>query len=110
MPEFLTCFEDNTYTLNETIREAFLHLKLKQNILTNAYWNKTPGTVFMGMCHTFQYPDPLQADMTKDGFMFTLDPEKSYTIILHDPKYYIIGENPMVFPRMWLTYKVQKKK
>ena len=76
-------------------------------MLNSSYWTKTPGNVFMGMCHTFQYPEPLQADMVKDGFGFTLDPELSYTVIVHDPKYYIMGSNPLVFPRMWLTYKVK---
>ena len=105
--EFLTCFENNTFALNETIHEAFLHVQEKRNMLNSSYWTKTPGNVFMGMCHTFQYPEPLQADMVKDGFGFTLDPELSYTVIVHDPKYYIMGSNPLVFPRMWLTYKVK---
>ena len=62
----------------------------------------------MGMCHTFQYPEPLQADTVNDGFGFALDPKKTYLIILHDPKYYVLGSNPLVFPRMWLTYTVNE--
>ena len=105
--EFLDCFENNTYALNETIHESFFNVALKRNMLNTTYWRKTPGIVFMGMCHTFQYPDLLEADMVKDGFGFSIDSEKSFTVIVHDPKYYILGSNPLVFPRMWLTYKVK---
>ena len=105
--EFLDCFENNTFPLNETIHEAFFNVGLKRNMLNTSYWRKTPGNVFMGMCHTFQFPDLLGADMVQDGFGFSVDPEKSFTVIVHDPKYYILGSNPLVFPRMWLTYKVK---
>ena len=76
-------------------------------MLASSYWRKTPGSVFMGMCHTFQYDGLLEADMVKDGFGFSLDPNMSYTVIVHDPKYYVFDSNPLVFPRMWLTYKVR---
>jgi len=56
----MTCFEENTFTLAETVYpRSFLHVKEKVDMLAEpSYWSRTPGNVFMGMCHTFQYPEP----------------------------------------------------
>ena len=56
----MSCFEENTFTLAETVYpRSFLHVKEKLDMLAEpSYWSRTPGNVFMGMCHTFQYPEP----------------------------------------------------
>ena len=47
-----------------------------------------------------------QADMVTDGFGFSLNPNQTYTILVHDPNFFLMASNPMVFPRIWATYKV----
>ena len=69
-------------------------------------WNITAGSVFMGTCHTFQYSKKLLADMVTEGVVFGLDPSLSYRIMLHDPNFYLLASNPLVFPRIWVEYKV----
>ena len=60
----------------------------------------------MGTCHTFQYSKKLLADMVTEGVVFGLDPSLSYRIMLHDPNFYLLASNPLVFPRIWVEYKV----
>ena len=43
--------------------------------------------------------------MLADAIFFHLDPQLSYRIFLHDPHYYVMASNPLVFPRIWKDYK-----
>ena len=104
------CYDENTFKLNETIFNAFHHMYKQNDVLQNSSnWNVNKGSVFMGQCHTFQYPDPLQADMVTDGLLFAINPNISYRVFFHDPKYYLLVSNPMVFPRIWFEYEVMIK-
>ena len=39
--------------------------------------------------------------------MFQLDPNLGYRIFLHDPLYFAMATNPLVFPRIWKDYKAE---
>ena len=81
---------------------------MKQNsIKTPKYWKPNFGSPHLGMCHTLSLPTKLKADMMADGLMFQLDPSLSYKVIIHDPKYFLMASNPLVFPRIWREYKAQ---
>ena len=41
-------------------------------------------------------------------FLFFLNPELSYRIIIHDPSFYHIVERGEIFPRIWLEYKASR--
>ena len=86
---------------------AFHHMNEHNDLLANtSNWNVTNGSVYMGKCHTYQYPNTLEADMVTDGLLFALNPNTSYRVFFHDPKYYLLVSNPMVYPRIWFEYKV----
>ena len=105
--ELNDCYEENTYRLNETIFDAFHNVIEQNDLLKNtSSWIVNKGNVYKGQCHTFQYPNPLQADAFEDVLMFAINPNISYEVFFHDPNYYLIVPNPMVFPRIWLEYKV----
>ena len=109
--EMKTCFEENTFTLNETLMGAVYSLAIKQDILHNnpdATWNTTASNIYFGKCHTLQFYKPLLADMITDGLAFGLNPNMSYRVILHDPNYYLLAYNPMVYPRISLEFTVIK--
>ena len=74
--------------------------------MEESMWNSKMATVYYGMCHTFLYPDKLEADMINDGLLFFLEPTINYRIIFHDPKFYHMVSNTFTFPRIWLEYKV----
>lgn len=88
---------------------AVYSLAIKEDILHNnpdVTWNITASNIYMGRCHTLQFSKPLLADMITDALGFGLNPEMSYRVILHDPNYYLLASNPMVFPRIWVEYTV----
>ena len=108
--ELRTCFEDNTFTLNETLMGVVYSLAIKEDILVNnnpyVTWNITASNVYLGRCHTLLFTKPLLADMITDALGFGLNPEMSYRVLLHDQNYYLLASNPMVFPRIWVEYPV----
>ena len=75
-------------------------------LLNTSNWNVTKGNVFVGQCHTFQNPNILQADAVMDGQLFAINPNLTYRVIFHDPKYFLITENPTVFPGIPAVFKV----
>ena len=103
--EAIDCIEEKTYSLNDTIKSAFHDIMQPKSIMNASHWSQNFGSPYLGMCHTFIYPKKLKADMLADGLVFQLDPELSYKVILHDPKYLLMASNPLVFPRIWREYK-----
>lgn len=92
----------------------------QHNVMNSSFWSRNFGSPFMGTCHTFNYPVKvirwlsgcaimsmlqLNADMIVDGVVFMLDPELSYRVLFHDPRYFLMASNPLVFPRIWKEYK-----
>ena len=105
MDEVLHCVRSNTFSFNESLKDARFNMARRESVMSDAMWSPIMDTVYYGTCHTFQYPDKVFADMVSDGFLFYLDPSLSYRIIFHDPKFYHVVSNTLTFPRIWLEYK-----
>ena len=60
-------------------------------------------TVYLGMCHTFTFPN--RTDKDRNNSFFSLDLDLSYRIMIHDPKFYLSVINSGLFPRIWVQYK-----
>ena len=87
------------------------------------FWSSTIENMWVGMCHTFIYPDKVAADMMNDAIYFSLNTNLrcptylvqslrlvtdqcfSYKVYLHDPKYHYLVRNPLVSPRIFRHYK-----
>ena len=107
--EVQQCFEENTFTLNETMLGAVYNLENKVDLLHNnseVTWNTTASNVFYGRCYTFLYSKPILANQLTDGLAFGLNPNITYKVILHDPNFYLIVSNPLVFPGIWREFIV----
>ena len=105
--DFIGCFDENTFGLNETIFDAFQDTINRKDIpLNSSSWKVIKGSVLQGQCHTYQHPILLGADQTKDGIDFALLPDVPYLIFIHDPNFYLFASNPMIFPSMWKESKV----
>ena len=92
--------------LPEAVKDSFYDLTLVKNLMKESLWNKTVHTVFLGMCHTFQFPEKVGSQSYVNSFTFALNPNLSYQIYLYDPKYYYIVVNPTVSPRLYYDLKV----
>ena len=69
------------------------------SLLNNTIWSSEMATVYYGMCHTFLYPDKIT---NTEEFVFYLYPGLNYRVFVHDPRYYMIGFNPLTTPRILL--------
>ena len=90
------------------MKDAIHHMAEQNPVMDPSMWSSKMATVYYGMCHTFIFADNLRADMISDGLLFFLDPELSYRIIFHDPKFYHVVSNTFTFPRIWLEYQAGK--
>ena len=75
-------------------------------VKNSSYWSQNSAIVFLGRCYTFQFPESVQADMIGDGFWFGLNSSLTYDIAFHDPNFYLLTSNPLVFPRVLKTLRV----
>ena len=113
--DFMDCFVNNTKSLADTITVAlhdYLNIDNLYNpeynlMLTRSYWQQTAANIYMGRCHTLQYPTEVGANFLKDGFIFGLNPNQQYDILIHDPNFYLLVTNPVVFPRFWIRFSVK---
>ena len=94
--------------MEECIRENTFPFNVKQNVMNSSLWSSIMSVVYAGLCHTFDYPEPLSGDINRDSFLFYLDPNISYRIIVHDPKFHLLVTNSIAFPRIRLEYKAGK--
>ena len=94
--DVLSCVKEKTFPLNSTV---------KQTMLNSSLWSTTMATVYYGMCHTFRNTEKLPAMAMVPAGVFYLNPNLTQRIIIHDPLFYHILSNSLVFPRVWLEYK-----
>ena len=70
------------------------------------YWTtiqKFLDNIF-GKGYMFRSPRNLLAVHELDGITFKLKPNASYSLAVHDPKYFILTGRPLVFPGIFRHY------
>ena len=87
------------------VEEKTFPFDIKQNVMNSSLWSSNMASVFAGLCHSFTYPDYLSSHFNTENFLFFLDPDLSYWVLIHDPKFYHVVTNSLVFPRVLLEYK-----
>lgn len=103
--EVQDCIRAKTFNFTDTIKNAYHDATDPKVLMSEEQWIPNFGSPYLGMCHTFLYETQLRADMMKDGIFFRLDPNLSYKVIIHDPRFFLMTSNPLVFPRIWKEYK-----
>ena len=88
--------KEKTFPLNST---------LKQTMMNSSLWMSDMAMVYYGLCHTFRNPVKLKAMAQATAGSFYLNPNLTQRVIIHDPLFYHILSNALVFPRVWLEYK-----
>ena len=94
--DVLRCVKEKTFSLSSTI---------KQSKMNSSIWSSNMANVYYGFCHTFTNPEKLPAAAYAPAGVFYLNPNLTYRVILHDPLFYHVVINGLVFPRVWLEYK-----
>ena len=96
--DVINVYEENTFNLNETIHGAYYK---NVNILDN---NTEVLRYIFGKGYMFWSPRNLLAVHELDGITFKLNPNASYSLAVHDPKYFILTGRPLVFPGIFRRY------
>ena len=73
----------------------------------SSLWNSSLALVYMGVCHTFSYPE--DPDTDRSIFSFYLEPGLKYRILIHDPKFYLHVVKSGIFPRMFVNFKSEQE-
>ena len=109
--QFITglCGEVEPEGVERCVRENTFPRSIKQNLMNSSLWSSSMATVYTGLCHTFNYPLPLSTQLNTESFLFYLETNVSYRLIIHDPKFYHIVMNNLAFPRVLLNYQSEKQ-
>ena len=91
--DVLRCMKEKTFALSSSV---------KQNEMNSSHWSSYLATTYYGICHTYKSPESFYANDLAGKFF--LDPNITYTVILHDPQFYHILTNSLAFPRVWQVY------
>ena len=105
MEAMADCVREKTFPRNTSIKDVG-HSFPFQSLMKESMWRSRLVMVPFGFCHTFQYPDNIGADFHQDSFYFLLSTDFNYRIIIHDPLFYHFMFNSMIFPRIWIEYKM----
>ena len=97
--EINNCYEKNNFNLKETIYgpdDDKYDIKVNNNHFGNS----------------FTYLDPLRkviGTRTHNKIMIKIYSNSSYYITVHDPRYFLNTDSPLIFPIVYKMYKVGTK-
>ena len=55
--EVMDCVRNKTFSFRDSIKDARFNLQTRQSVVNSSLWNSFVGTVYYGMCHSFNYSD-----------------------------------------------------
>ena len=104
------CDEARPEAVERCVRENTFAMNIKQSVMNSSLWSSSMATVYAGLCHSFNYPRPLSAKgyAADHSLLFYLDPSLNYRVLIHDPKFYHIVSNSLVFPRIFFNFESEK--
>ena len=107
---FLSCIEEKTFDLRETIADArHGFLPPNKNPSNSKFWSWDMSVAVAGRCYTFNYNQSLPGlDVSEDGLFFELNQNLEYMIFLHHPEFFTITYNAMMMPTTMLFAKQPK--
>ena len=107
---FLSCIEEKTYELRETIEDArHGYLPPNKNLSNSEFWSWDMSVSVAGRCYTINYNQSLPGlDVLEDGLFFDLKQDLQYMIFLHEPEFFSITYNGMTMPTTMLFLKQPK--
>ena len=112
MSEIKNCYNEDSFSLNETVFGGTVETKdIFQNM---SNWIVDNTNVMQGQCHTFKYPTPIKAETLETAIKIKLDSNSTSSLVfLYDPNFFVlIGNDGKFFPRVLKRYykvgKMQK--
>ena len=107
--EVLSCIQNKTYSLSDTIQNARHGMFSKNDLSTFEYWEWDMTVHIAGRCYTFNYNKSFPGlDVLEDGLFFDLDPDLIYMVFLHMPDFFSLTYNGMTMPTTMMFLKQPK--
>ena len=105
--DFVTCIENKTFNLNETLPYGASHglgHSLNNQLMNPKFWIEDMTTAVNGRCFTLNYTAHLSTDMETDSIVFNFANSSSstmrYLVFIHQLDFFIVNWNPLAMPRI----------
>ena len=105
LDEAISCIKNRTYSFEETIPYAQRGAHVSKLMTDSDFWKSDITAMQAGRCHTLNYPEPVGARLETNILFFSLNPELSYDVVIHDPTFYLYSLTPSAVPQI----KIKKK-
>ena len=93
------CLERDTFNRSETVRRVIIGWKRKKEInLTQENLREDFTLNYAGRYFTLDLPMKIGPDDNVDQIFLELNTNLTYTVLIHDPEYFLYNENPIALP------------
>ena len=105
LAEAIACIHKKTFSFNETIPHAMRGTTVDKPLAGPEFWHSDVTTITAGQCHTLNYSELVGSRLDTNILFFSLNPELSYDVMIHDPAFYLHSLTPSAVPQV----KIKKK-
>ena len=93
------CLERDTLNRSEVLRRVIIGWRRKKEInLTQENLREDFTLNYAGRYFTLDLPMKIGPDYHEDELFLELNTNQTYTVFIHDPKYFLYNENPIALP------------
>ena len=97
------CIEERTYKKEEIIKDVILGYTVKKSLLEQQdIFTEDFSTAWDGMHYSLDLSKRIGPDDSADQLFILLDKKLTYSIALHDPRYFVVNTNPAGLPNVIL--------
>ena len=94
------CIEERTYKKEEIIEDVILGYTAKKSLLGEDIFTKDFTTAWDGMHYSLDLNQRFGPDDSTDQLYILLDKRLTYSVALHDPRYFVVNTNPAGLPNV----------
>ena len=104
--EVYECVDGKTFNLTETVPYPLSEITPINfaDISNSSFWTNDISLVTLGKCHTLNN----SVSLGTAKWIFPLDPYLDYTVVIHDPHFFLMTTNPATIPGVTLGLKASQ--
>ena len=101
--EVYECVDDKTFNLTETVPYFMSEITPLNvtDISNSSFWTNDISLATLGKCHTLNN----SVSLGTAKWIFLLDDSHDYTVVIHDPHFFLMTTNPATIPGITLDLK-----
>ena len=103
------CIEENTLNRSDILKRVFVGYRDRKEInLTQKILIEDFTSTWAGRYYTLNLPSKIGPHSDDDQLFLGLNTNLTYTIFVHDPKYFLFNENPIALPTIMRRFQTGK--